>query len=108
MVSGSECYVHLVRVLQLLEVRQTSELDHWGRTTHQYERAGLWSREMVTDHLVIDETCAVLPGWTGREGERERGREERGREREGGRVEVEKSIMLTKSRLIQYLHNYKL
>ncbi len=44
-----------------LEVGDASEVDHRGRAAHQDDAVGGGGKEVLRDHVVVDEPCAVSP-----------------------------------------------
>lgn len=48
-------------IAELLQIRLTGIVDHWWRTTHQYDGIVAGWIEAMADHLFIDKALAVFP-----------------------------------------------
>lgn len=51
-------------VAKLVQVRNAGKVDHWWRATHEDHCVWAGWRQVAFDHLIVDETGAVLPTWS--------------------------------------------
>lgn len=53
--------VHVIRETEFFQVGQTGIFDHGWRPAHEDLRVGARLGQVITNHVSIDEPCAVRP-----------------------------------------------